>query len=110
MEKNSQSFQLKKIIRQSVITVAAGAVLLLLSIGTSIFMSRVSDEELETTTYLNQYRLGSKTLTYAVQAYAATGDQQYYDDYMKELNEDKNRDVALAGLKKKPWSLPERVI
>ena len=100
MEKNSQSFQLKKIIRQSVITVAAGAVLLLLSIGTSIFMSRVSDEELETTTYLNQYRLGSKTLTYAVQAYAATGDQQYYDDYMKELNEDKNRDVALAGLKK----------
>lgn len=47
MEKNSQSFQLKKIIRQSVITVAAGAVLLLLSIGTSIFMSRVSDEELD---------------------------------------------------------------
>ena len=38
MEKNSQSFQLKKIIRQSVITVAAGAVLLLLSIGTSILI------------------------------------------------------------------------
>ncbi|TGY95900.1 methyl-accepting chemotaxis protein [Petralouisia muris] len=100
MEKNSQSFQLQKIIRQSIIIVGAGAVLLLLSIGTSIFMSRVADEELETTTYLNQYRLGSKTLTYAVQAYAATGDQQYYDDYMRELNEDKNRDAALEGLKK----------
>ena len=100
MEKKSQSFQLKKIVSQSIIAVGVGAVLLLFSIGTSVFMSRVTDEELETTTYLNQYRLGSKTLTYAVQAYAATGDQQYYDDYMKELNEDKNRDVALAGLKK----------
>lgn len=100
MEKNSQSYQLKKIVSQSIIAVIVGAVLLLLSIGTSIFMSRVSDEELETTTYLNQYRLGSKTLTYAVQAYAATGDQQYYDDYMRELNEDKNRDIALTGLKK----------
>lgn len=100
MEKKSQSFQLKKIVSQSIIAVGVGAVLLLFSIGTSVFMSRVTDEELETTTYLNQYRLGSKTLTYAVQAYAATGDQQYYDDYMRELNEDKNRDVALAGLKK----------
>ncbi len=100
MEKNSQSFQLKKIIKQSVAAVIIGAVLLLLSIGTNLLMSRVTDEELETTTYLNQYRLGSKTLTYAVQAYAATGTQEYYDNYMKELNEDKNRDIAWAGLEK----------
>ena len=38
-------------------------------------------------------------MTYAVQAYAATGAQEYYDSYMKELNEDKNRDIAWAGLK-----------
>ena len=100
MEKNSQSFQLKKIIKQSVAAVIIGAVLLLLSIGTNLLMSRVTDEELETTTYLNQYRLGSKTLTYAVQAYAATGTQEYYNNYMKELNEDKNRDIAWAGLEK----------
>ena len=100
MDKNSQSFQLKKIVQQSIIAVAVGAVLLLLSIGTNVWMSRVTDEELETTTYLNQYRLGSKTLTYAVQAYAATGAQEYYDNYMKELNEDKNRDIAWAGLEK----------
>ena len=100
MEKKSQSFQLKKIVSQSIIAVGVGAVLLLFSIGTSVFMSRVTDEELETTTYLNQYRLGSKTLTYAVQAYAATGAQEYYDNYMKELNEDKNRDIAWAGLEK----------
>ena len=82
------------------IAVVVGVVLLLLSIGTNLWMGKVTDEELETTTYLNQYRLGSKTLTYAVQAYASTGAQKYYDAYMKELNEDKNRDIAWAGLKK----------
>lgn len=100
MEKNSQSYQLKKIVSQSMIAVVVGVVLLLLSIGTNLWMGKVTDEELETTTYLNQYRLGSKTLTYAVQAYASTGAQKYYDAYMKELNEDKNRDIAWAGLKK----------
>ena len=114
MEKNSQSFQLKKIIKQSVAAVIIGAVLLLLSIGTNLLMSRVTDEELETTTYLNQYRLGSKTLTYAVQAYAATGTQEYYNNYMKELNEDKNRDKAIAvleecGLTDEEWAGLEKI-
>ena len=44
--------------------------------------------------------MGSKNLTYAVQAYAVTADQQYYDAYMNELNVDKNRDIAWAGLEK----------
>ncbi len=100
MEKKSQAFQLKKIIRQSAISVITGTIFLLLSIGTNVWMNHVTDEELETTTYLNQYRLGSKALTYAVQAYAVTGKQEYYDNYMKELNEDKNRDIAWAGLEK----------
>lgn len=100
MKNNSQAFQLKKIIRQSVISVIAGTIFLLLSIGTNVWMNHVTDEELETTTYLNQYRLGSKALTYAVQTYAVTGNQEYYDNYMKELNEDKNRDIAWAGLEK----------
>jgi hypothetical protein len=42
--------------------------------------------------------MGSKNLTTAVQSYAVTGDEQYYQNYMKELNEDKNRDIAWAGL------------
>lgn len=100
MEKNSQSYQLKKIIKQSAISVITGALLLLLSVGTIFWMSYVADEELETTALLNQYRLGSKALTYAVQTYAVTGNRDYYDDYMRELNEDKNRDIAWTGLKK----------
>ncbi len=99
-QKNSQAYQLKRIIKQSTIAVIVGAVLLLLSVSTSLAMSFVTDEELETTTLLNQYRLGSKALTNAVQSYAATGSQGFYDDYLKELNEDKNRDIAIEGLRK----------
>lgn len=114
MEKTSQSYQLKKIIKQSAISVIAGAILLLLSVGTAFWMGHVADQELETTTFLNQYRLGSKALTYAVQTYAVTGSKEYYDDYMRELNEDKNRDFAWAGLKKNnlknsEWTLLEQI-
>ncbi len=114
MEKTSQSYQLKKIIKQSAISVIAGAILLLLSVGTTFWMGQVADQELETTTFLNQYRLGSKALTYAVQTYAVTGNKEYYDDYMRELNDDKNRDIAWAGLKKNnikksEWALLEQI-
>lgn len=100
MEKKSQSEQLKKIICQSLIAVITGSVLLLLSVGMNLWMNRVADEALETTMYLNQYRLGSKNLTSAVQTFAVTADSVYYDAYMKEINEDKNRDIAWEGLRK----------
>ncbi len=114
MEKHSQSYQLKKIIKQSAVSVIVGAFMLLMSVSTMFLMSHVTDEELETTTLLNQYRLASKALTYAVQTYAVTGKQQYYDDYMRELNEDKNRDIAWAGLEKNnikssEWALMDQI-
>ena len=67
-------------------------------LGANISLTMVSDQQQQNTMYLDQYRLGSKTLTSEVQSYAVTGDQTYYDGYMKELNEDKNRDIAWAGL------------
>ena len=72
--------------------------MLILFVGSNLYLSRINSQQLEATMYLNQYRLGSKTLTAAVQSYAVTGDQTYYDNYMKELNEDKNRDIAWEGL------------
>lgn len=98
VSKNSQEYRLKKIVKSSHISLVVGTILLILFILASVLMIRVSDKCLENTMYLNQYRLGSKTLTYAVQAYAVTGDRQYYDDYMKELDEDRNRDIAWYGL------------
>ena len=77
-----------------------GIVLLVFYSAINIWLSSVNAEQLESTMFLNQYRLGSKTLTSEVQSYAVTGKQEYYDNYMKELNEDKNRDKAIEGLKK----------
>lgn len=96
--KNSQAYRLKNIVVKSKGMVIVGGIFLLLLFSIMIITNRISSEQLENTMYLNQYRLGSKALTAAVQAYSVTGDQQYYDAYMKELNEDKNRDIAWAGL------------
>lgn len=98
--KNSQEARLKFLVKQAFIAVIVGAVLLLVSLGANFILSQTQKAQLSATMALNQYRLGSKTLTYSVQSYAVTGEQAYYDDYMRELNEDKNRDKALEILKK----------
>lgn len=96
--KNSQAARLKKIVKQTRGSLVLGVVLLALLFFASVGYAVVSQEQLESTMYLNQYRLGSKALTTAVQSYAVTGDRIYYDDYMRELETDKNRDIAWAGL------------
>lgn len=97
---NSQVARLNKIIKKIHGALILGAFLLVLLIISSVGYVSVTYEQLESAMYLNQYRLASKTLTSAVRSYAVTGDRQYYDAYMKELNEDKNRDTALKGLRK----------
>lgn len=97
---NSQAYRLRKMIKNSHVSMVAGVILLIMLILETVAVKWVSDKQLENTMYLNQYRLGSKTLTYAVQAYAVTGDRKYYDDYIKELNVDRNRDKAWDGLRK----------
>ena len=41
---------------------------------------------------------GSAYLTDEVRAFAATGEQEHYDNYWKEVNELKNRDIGVAAL------------
>lgn len=98
MGKKSQAAQLKKLVRQALISVVTGVVLLLGFIAFNITISRVHSAQLNTTVALNQYRIGSKTLTYNIQSYAVTGNQDYYNGYMKELNEDQNRENAVETL------------
>lgn len=97
---NSQELHLKTIVQKSIIALATGGFLLVVLIATNFYVSFMEDDRLETTRFLNQYRLGSKALTSAVQAYAVTGDSKYYDDYLEELNVNKRRDIAWAGLEK----------
>ena len=97
--KNSQSAKLRQLVRQAFIAVGIGAVLLLGFILFNSWMSQVSAAQLNTTVALNQYRIGSKTLTFNVQSYAVTGNKEYDDAYQKELNVDQNREKAVETLK-----------
>ena len=97
--KDSQSARLKQLVHQAYIAVGTGIVLLLGFIIFNLAMSRLFTAQINATVALNQYRIGSKTLTYDVQSYAVTGSQEYADAYIRELNEDKNREKAVETLK-----------
>ena len=114
LSKNSQELHLRRIVKKSVMALALGGITLAISIIINFYVTLVEADQLETTQLLNQYRLGSKALTYAVQAYSVTGIESYYNDYMRELNEDRNRDIAWDGLKrnnitKEEWSEMEHI-
>jgi methyl-accepting chemotaxis protein len=94
----SQEKKLKSLVRQGEIAIALGVLLLILFTLSSIYAQSINSAQVDAALALNQYRLGSKALTYAVQSYAVSGDSRYYDDYMNELNVDQNRDKALATL------------
>ncbi len=96
-----QAKRLKQLIKETYMVVGIGGVFLIATIATYFLMIAAKSEQLEVTMALNQYRTGSKTLTSEVQSYAVTGDEEYYEKYLKELNEDKNRDIALEILKEK---------
>ncbi len=111
---NSQELHLRRIVKRTITALIVGGVLLAASIIINFCVILVEEERLETAQFLNQYRLGSKALTYAVQAYSVTGSETYYNDYMRELQEDKNRDTAWEGLKKnditgEEWREMERI-
>lgn len=95
---NGQVAQLNKVVKSTNFFVRLGVLLLAVYVFLNSWLMIMNAEQLESTMYLNQYRMGSKTLTSEVQSYAVTGKQVYYDNYMQELNVDKNRDVAWAGL------------
>ena len=96
---NGQVARLAKIISSTNRVVILGFIILFVFCAVNTLLAMENKQQLENTMYLNQYRLGSKTLTAAVQSYAVTSDKMYYDNYMNELNVDKNRDIAWNGLK-----------
>ena len=106
----SQKSQLELIRKRNTVILILGMILLLFSLGASIVANMFRTNQLNVTMALDKYRMGSKTLTSAVQTYAETGDSLYYDQYMYELNTAKNRDNAIAeleviGLEESEWAL-----
>lgn len=111
---NGQAAHLNKVVSSASRFVVLGFIFLIIFVVVNTMLMRMNSTQLTSTMYLNQYRLGSKTLTASVQSYAVTGQQQYYDAYMKELNTDKNRDIAWDGLKAngltdEEWQLMEHI-
>jgi len=99
---------MKKSMSLSMLTLVLNgiAILTLLFLVISlIFYSRVSrqldkanEERFELTYNANRFMNGSSYLTNEVRAFAATGDEQHYDNYWKEINELKNRDLGVAAM------------
>ena len=110
----SQSARLGSIVKELKLVVRSSIALLIIFVAANLLSTWINAEQLESTMLLNQYRLGSKSLTSDVQSSAVTGKQMYYDAYMKELKEDKNRDIAWEGLKKnkitdEEWDTLEKI-
>ena len=106
---HGQEAQLRSLVKQAFITVGIGVVLILGFAVFNLVLSNMQAVQLNAALALDQYRVGSKTLTYEVRSYAVTGTQKYADAYMKELNEDQNREKArkvleTCGLTKKEWA------
>lgn len=97
---NSQEAQLRSLVKNAFIAVGIGIFLLLGFVIFNLVLSNMQTVQLNAALALDQYRVGSKTLTYAVRSYAVTGEQKYSDAYFKELNEDQNREKARAALEK----------
>ena len=107
--KKGQEAQLKALAKRVYVAVGIGIILLLAFTVFNMVMSNMQSVQLKAAMALDQYRIGSKSLTYAVQSYAVTGEEKYHEAYLKELNEDKNREKAKeslksSGLTEKEWA------
>ncbi len=110
----SQKAQLAQIRKNNIILLIVGTVILAIMLLASITNGNVKREQLAVTKALDQYRMGSKALTSAVQSYSVTGEASYKEAYMNELNVDKNRDNALAvltakGLEDYEWKMLDTI-
>lgn len=106
----SQKAQLEQIRKRNVMILAIGSVIMIVMLAASIMNGMAKTQQLTMTMALDQYRLGSKALTSAVQSYAVTGEAQYKDEYYAEINTIQNRDKALAVLAEEGLESNEQAI
>ena len=109
-----QKAQLEQIRKKNIVILAIGVVLMIVMLAMSLMNGMAKTQQLTVTMALDQYRLGSKALTSAVQSYAVTGQAQYKTDYYDEINTIQNRDKALAileeeGLEDSEWAILDEI-
>lgn len=99
---------MKKSMNQSTLNLILNgiSILTLLFMGLSLFsnshirglLNTANQERFDLTYNANRFMNGSAYLTDEVRAFAATGEQEHYDNYWKEVNELKNREIGVAAL------------
>ena len=110
----SQKAQLEQIRKKNITVLIIGIIVMVIMLAMSVMNGMAKSQQLNVTMALDQYRMGSKALTSAVQSYAVTGETVYKDDYYAEINELKNRDKALEilneeGLQANEWAILEEI-
>lgn len=100
---------MKKAMKQSALVTILNvfSILLLVGVAVSVFLfviynnqiQKANIDRFDLTYNANRFMNGSDNLTNNVRAYAATADQTYYDAYMAEVNELKNREIGMANLR-----------
>lgn len=99
---------MKSAIKQSTLTniLSIGSMLLIIITFILFVFCNIFNNDLKNTLneknllaiYANQLKNASGYLTDEVRAYAATGDKVYYDNYWNEINNLKNRDIAIERM------------
>ena len=82
----------------SILALLLVVVLLFIYNGASSRLEKANADKNSLTYNANRFMNGSSSLVQDVRAYAATGDKQYYDSYMNEVNTLKNREQGVAAL------------
>ncbi len=110
----SQKAQLAQIRKKNITILFIGTIVMVIMLAASLMNGMAKSQQLSVTMALDQYRMGSKALTSAVQSYAVTGEAQYKEDYYAEINTIQNRDKALAvleeeGLEEAEWDILKEI-
>ena len=106
----SSEISLKKSIKQSTLTfilMTTSFILILLSVIALTFIidsdkkvDEASQARYDLSLNAKRFMEGSAYLTNEVRAYAATGNVIYYKNYIAEVNDHKNRDIAVENMRR----------
>ena len=101
---------MKKALKQSTLTFVLNATSILLIVFSILAfyfivqsnrnLDKANQERYDLFSNAKRFMEGSAYLTNEVRAYAATGDRVHFDNYMNEVDVDKNRDIAIENMSK----------
>ena len=99
---------MKRAIKQSTLTSILNGITITFAVLVIIFFTMVitfheltltsAQNQLFLNNYAQQFIDASALLTEKVRAYAVTGNQTYYNEYMQEVNTDKNREKSVQAM------------